>query len=63
MGKFVNKRWLVILSWILAICIACVNAYLLVQQILFRWPGWFSASSSLPFLATRVSSPFRIAFY
>ena len=36
MGRFVNKRWLVILSWILAICIACVNAYLLVQQILFR---------------------------
>src|SRR5207245_1008209 len=28
MGRFVNKRWLVILSWILAICIACVNAYL-----------------------------------
>ena len=36
MGRFVNKRWLVILSLILAICIACVNAYLLVQQILFR---------------------------
>jgi len=35
MGRFVNKRWLVILSWILAICIACVNAYLLVQQIFF----------------------------
>jgi len=36
MGRFVNKRWLVLLSLILAICIACVNAYLLVQQILFR---------------------------
>jgi manganese transport protein len=35
MGKFVNKRWLVILSWVLAIAIACVNAYLLVQQIFF----------------------------
>jgi manganese transport protein len=32
MGKFVNKRWLIILSWTVAITIACVNAFLLVQQ-------------------------------
>ncbi len=34
MGKFVNKRWLAILAWTVAIAIACVNVFLLVQQFL-----------------------------
>lgn len=32
MGKFVNKRWLTVLAWVVAAAIACVNAFLLVQQ-------------------------------
>jgi manganese transport protein len=35
MGEFVNKPWLAICSWMLAISIAGINAYLLVQQFFF----------------------------
>jgi manganese transport protein len=34
MGRFVNKRWLVVLAWTIAVAIAAVNAFLLVQQFI-----------------------------
>ena len=33
MGEFVNPAWLKILSWFVAIAIACLNAWLLFQSI------------------------------
>ncbi|WP_341525408.1 Nramp family divalent metal transporter [Nostoc sp. UHCC 0302] len=41
MGEFVNPLWLKVLSWLVAIAIASLNAWLLVQTI----SGWLSASS------------------
>jgi len=39
MGKFVNRRWLTILSWIIAAVIISLNAFLLVQT----FGDWFGA--------------------
>ncbi len=36
MGRFVNPRWLTVLSWVVAIIIIGLNAYLLVQTV----QGW-----------------------
>ena len=33
MGRFVNPRWLTVLSWVVAVVIICLNAYLLVQTV------------------------------
>jgi len=41
MGEFVNPLWLKILSWLVAIAIASLNAWLLLQTIY----GWLSMSS------------------
>jgi manganese transport protein len=39
MGRFVNPLWLKILSWAIAIMIAGLNAYLLVQSIPLLFGG------------------------
>jgi manganese transport protein len=39
MGRFVNPRWLKLLSWAIAVVIAVLNIYLLVQT----FAGWFAA--------------------
>jgi manganese transport protein len=36
MGRFVNPRWLKVVAWAIAILIATLNAYLLVQTG-FEW--------------------------
>jgi manganese transport protein len=38
MGEFANPLWIKILAWLVAVTIASLNAWLLVQTL----RGWFS---------------------